>query len=480
MEEKDLSSSSSKSDPLTLFIFLFSTLARYYASIKTVYPPRSLLRQHQEAALAAQRSQKKQKQNPDSDSDLTDEEPEYPPIDAEAVIHRIGTDLDEDITKANELDNPDDYLYAIQLSDEDGKFTGSLMEARAKALKRDRLTFSKTILKKYLKEATVRETTVASPWVVRHVLAQRYGIDINPSEAVIKKNQEQKDAKLGKRRKVPTKEEEEAAAAKNGEPPSKKRKGADDAPAEKKKVIKYPIEDLDIPPISTKELKYTSSDGFARIRCRPIPSRALPVPKDLFEPLMMVYYFCIAVGKPLGLSPFTLDDFEAALRHNTHDPPCTLVSEMHGSLLNCIMRDGSYSKDLAPAALETKALEKREKVKERERLEKGRSASRGRSEDVDELNSNLDETEEKDKSKDESSSKEIEVKKEDGVGEISKVDDDDDELTDDEEEYSEEEKSVMMAATQIGKGWEKRILKPEDGRPGWERALVGCLLKVSR
>jgi len=36
---------------------------------------------------------------------------------------------------------------------------------------------------------------------------------------------------------------------------------------------------------------------------------------------------------PLHLSTFTLDEFEAALRHNTSDPPCTLIAEIHATLI---------------------------------------------------------------------------------------------------------------------------------------------------
>ena len=36
---------------------------------------------------------------------------------------------------------------------------------------------------------------------------------------------------------------------------------------------------------------------------------------------------------PLHLSTFTLDEFEAALRHNTSDPPCALIAEIHATLI---------------------------------------------------------------------------------------------------------------------------------------------------
>jgi bromodomain adjacent to zinc finger domain protein 1A len=38
----------------------------------------------------------------------------------------------------------------------------------------------------------------------------------------------------------------------------------------------------------------------------------------------------------LGLSNFTLDDFEGALTHDTLDPRCTLLAEIHATMINII------------------------------------------------------------------------------------------------------------------------------------------------
>ncbi len=44
--------------------------------------------------------------------------------------------------------------------------------------------------------------------------------------------------------------------------------------------------------------------------------------------------------KPLGLSPFTLDDFEQSLYHNDpYNPTSTLLTEIHAVLLNALMFD---------------------------------------------------------------------------------------------------------------------------------------------
>lgn len=44
-------------------------------------------------------------------------------------------------------------------------------------------------------------------------------------------------------------------------------------------------------------------------------------------------HLCPSPSIPLHLSTFTLDEFEAALRHSTSDPPCALIAEIHATLI---------------------------------------------------------------------------------------------------------------------------------------------------
>lgn len=50
-------------------------------------------------------------------------------------MHKIGTDLNNDPDDARKEDDPEDYLYTVQLMDEEHKFEGSFMEVQAKALR---------------------------------------------------------------------------------------------------------------------------------------------------------------------------------------------------------------------------------------------------------------------------------------------------------------------------------------------------------
>ena len=76
---------------------------------------------------------------------------------AAAHVHELGTQLWRTPEEAARLDDAGEYFYSIQLVDNEGRFTGSIMEVRAKVLSRDRLTFSKSILRKFLRDGVTRD-----------------------------------------------------------------------------------------------------------------------------------------------------------------------------------------------------------------------------------------------------------------------------------------------------------------------------------
>lgn len=118
---------------------------------------------------------------------------------------------------------------------------------------------------------------------------------------------------------------------------------------------------------------------------------------------------------------------------------------MHGVLLNAIVRDGAYSRDLAPAALEAK---KRAAQQAAEAAAAAAAApppsaptsppapAGGQADDMSSDISDLDDLDES------------------------------------------PEKRVLDAAHAAGRGWEKKLLHADDHRAGWENHLVGCLASV--
>jgi hypothetical protein len=391
-----------------------------------------------------------------------------PPL-AQDIVHKIGIDLYTDAESAAAIDDPGDYIYSVQLIDEGGQFTGSLMEQRSKQLSRDRLTFSKTILKKYLREAVVRESTVASPWIVKPALAKRYGIPTAPNQATLQKNSVIKDQKLSKRRAAfneevakrkkvdeevtptaPVVKKRKTKAEKEADTKKEESEAEEEQPKEKKKPIKFPIEDLEVDPASERELKAKIAGEEPRRRDRPAPSKELGISLTIFEPLMVTYHFLHAFGKPLMLAPFTLDDYEAALQHTSSDP-CPLITEIHASLINIIVRDGpGIAKDGSTTLATSKG-----------------GAANGRASKERSLS-----PEEEDE--DEESGDELEDSKE---GSVDSDEEEEEEQNADESDVQESESEVIKTAISTGRGWDKKTLKLEDGRAGWENSLLGLLAK---
>ena len=127
-----------------------------------------------------------------------------------------------------------------------------------------------------------------------------------------------------------------------------------------RRVIKYPIEDLDLDPMSIFDGRVLRR---INVDLPPLPSKGtwqkdLPLQGEAFETLLMVWNFLNVFGyalapfagaawqltltnlsNALSLSNFTLDDFELALTHSTLEPRCSLLAEMHAVLLNTIVAE---------------------------------------------------------------------------------------------------------------------------------------------
>ncbi|KAL4267617.1 Chromatin remodeling complex protein [Pleurotus pulmonarius] len=359
---------------------------KYYARVERVYPPKYF---HDVDARDAFKP-----------TDLTsnaimavDDEPP----------HVIAGDLNLPIKEANQRDDPTHYYYWVhilelekdkpdknrsaQQHEKDVGIIGSLMEVKCQMMSRDRLCFSKSILRRFIRDCVDRDAAVASPWTVKPAIAQRYGVDTVMPEETRKGVADIKKGEIDKRRKTyqneeggpPTKKQKlnqkkslspaEEAKMKAGLPVSHKKDRenrekverqrlakieADRLAAEKKKKkpIRYPTEDLDV--------RLTDKDKKAGMKIqRPVPSQtALPFNEQpgTFESFLLVWNFLNVYGQPLHLSNFTLDEFEHAIRHNVVDPPCPLLGEVHSTLIYNL-RSVPFVKYAAVTSLESNGLD---------------------------------------------------------------------------------------------------------------------------
>lgn len=469
---------------------------KFPAAVRKIHPSRSLTKKREtEAAqvLAATKNTGKDKVKSElpngleSGSELSqiegDDSTQLPEVKLETdeIAHIIGTDLNIDLKEAQKQDDPvDDYLYSVQLvsEDNDDDYSMALMERRADSLSRDRASFSKSIVKKFLKERIVRHSSIGSPWIVRPLIAEKYELPRRATNDVAEKNRLIKEGKLSKRRKYLDDAQEDAnksAKKRKASGLSKEEKARLEAEKKeeeerrkeeerKKRMIKYPLEDLQLDPLTEKDIDAMNAkkpDDPPRRKERPTPKTGLlPVDATLFEPLMNSYLFLQACGKALLLSPFTLDDYVSALGHDTHEPACHMVSEVNASLLNVIVRDTSNAK--TPVAVDADGDSDEDEFDE----------ERNQSEDeADEDAADNDEEED-----------ELDSKASSDAGSSAHSLDDED-RDDDGEQGKEpqadrgERDELYATARKLGRGWERKQLRADGFRDGWEYSLIGFLSK---
>ncbi|CAG8560294.1 11050_t:CDS:10, partial [Acaulospora colombiana] len=291
----------------------------------------------------------------------------------------------------------------------------------------DKLSFTKTLIRQFIKESAVKDSYFHAPWLVKSILAKKYSIPTKlPDELrqakveALEKSQKRKSKKQLTRKQAGNLAEKVKQEKKKQQELEKKKKEAERQAAKEKKQkekeeqkrikaeqkkIKYPIEDLEVP-----------LDRLLRQK-RPSISQDFKVPPIYVGTMLAIWNFFNIFGKPLGLSFCTLDDLESSLHHNMTNPRCYLVIEMHVVLLNAIIKDRLYFKG-----------KKRQVVP---RIANSRENSR-------------DETE--------SDTMQVDQDTEDATSDVSR--------------------EILEG---LSKNWDKRTLPSSDGRKGWESILVGCI-----
>ncbi|KAG6850825.1 hypothetical protein H0H93_008128 [Arthromyces matolae] len=336
---------------------------KYYATVVKVYPPKYSTDVNARDAY--------------KDGPL-EEQPEG------GQPHQISGDLKIPAKDANAQDDPSMYFYWVHILElekdkghekkqggsktaEKDAALGSLMEVQCGMMSRDRLAFSKSILRRFIRDCVDRDAAVASPWTVKPGIAKRYGLESIMPEETRKGVESIKKGEIDKRKKAwedkegppnkkqkkmtpaqeergslypmfiirimliyPTAEKREREAREKLEKQRQAKEEAERLAAEKKKKkpVRYPTEDLDV--------RLNDKDKKAGMKVlRPHASRDLPFNETpgTVEAFLMVWNFLVVYGTPLHLSSFTLDEFEHAIRHTLIDPPCALLGEVHSTLI---------------------------------------------------------------------------------------------------------------------------------------------------
>ncbi|RPD82643.1 chromatin remodeling complex protein [Lentinus tigrinus ALCF2SS1-7] len=403
---------------------------KYLARVVLVYPPKTSAPAQSPAPVASTST---------ASSPLSD---------APMAIHRLAEDLKVSVKDSIAMDDPAKYVYQVQVLEEEkqpgygknheknkgkeasrGQWSGSLIDVQSPLMSRDRLAFSKSILRRFIRDCVDRDAAVASPWTVKPAIAARYGVsnvmpeDIRIGVETLKKGEidkrkkiwEDKEGPAAKKRRQMMEEkaaEKEKAVAvavaeqrqrEERERVEQQQKMKDEndklAQKQKKKPVRYPTEDLDV--------VLSEKDKRAGMKLkRPVPSKlAMPFGEDheTNAAFLMSWNFLVVYGQPLHMSSFTMDDFEGALRHSVIEPQCQLLAEVHATLIY-ILRTVPFNRHSAIMSL-------------------------------------------------------VQFKDEKGDDELLGV----------------TIEQLTGAMADIGNNWERAPLRHAEGREGWEESMVGCL-----
>lgn len=293
--------------------------------------------------------------------------------------HPYATDLGLSNEEVAESDDPMKYFYNVRLIEEGGDaeregsstdsrdehkgemWQSSVMEVQADKISRDRINFSRAMLKRFIRDCVSRDAAIYSPWLVKKSVAQHYGLPTEMTDEIRAAIQLNRERQMDKRKR--DREERLGIAHSDDEvkeeaPPAKKKKMSkaerekeekekkerEEEEKKKKRGIKYPIEgELHRQALLTSDmlLEYAPErdEPAGRIEVRPAPDKDLPFGEE-FEKFFMAWSFLNVMGEGLGLSSFTIDEFEQALYHkDNYTGPVPLLVEIHSTLLNALVRD---------------------------------------------------------------------------------------------------------------------------------------------
>lgn len=88
--------------------------------------------------------------------------------------------------------------------------------------RRDRLAFSKSLLRRFLRECLDRDSSLASPWTVKTTIAERYDVPTEMPDDIKEGMQKARQGEIDKRKRMW--EEKELQAEKEGRPTKKMKK----------------------------------------------------------------------------------------------------------------------------------------------------------------------------------------------------------------------------------------------------------------
>lgn len=256
-----------------------------------------------------------------------------------------------------------------------------------KHLRRDRKVFTKQNLRAFLKNSLQREAWTGAPWLVKEHLAIQYRLPmeipahlLQEARLLQSKQQMMGPKPKGKRNKSGLSQQEFARLQQEelrqiqrqqqqhpGAPPhqhyhQQQLPPRTEPPRPPPPVIKYPIEDLDLPlkrnGVSRPELKFFTEEMTRHITNNR-QTALTDIQMESVGMLLEVWNTLNVQAEVYVLDSFTFDDFVDAMRFSSLDTTCDLFEEAHCAVLELFIDDNGKLavEDLPKKVVETPADE---------------------------------------------------------------------------------------------------------------------------
>ncbi|KAG2231014.1 ATP-utilizing chromatin assembly and remodelling N-terminal-domain-containing protein [Thamnidium elegans] len=259
----------------------------------------------------------------------------------------------------------DTCQYKVQLIDESNQpLENCTRIVESTDIKREKNVFNRSNVQCFIRECSYKDNYINAPWLIKAAIASTYDIDTRLPEH-LQQAQDKLYEKTSKKRKivVPTKTPDEREAEKRARKEesllqkAKLKEERERLREEKKKqaAVKYPLEDLDLPIyrkdpnlnwllIDMSPLKFDVKDAIIPYPSggraqRPNPHNDSAIPPELFDSFLSIWAFLTVFAEPLKVSAYSVDEFERALFHNSHQPKATVLVEYNACLLNVIINE---------------------------------------------------------------------------------------------------------------------------------------------
>lgn len=118
--------------------------------------------------------------------------------------HPLAIDLNLPSEEVLEKDDPGQYIYIVKLVEDDVYVEDdgqeNALQITADRISRDRINFSRAMLKRFIRDCVERDAAVYSPWIVKPAVARRWGIPMEMSESTKLFISSYRERQMGKRK----------------------------------------------------------------------------------------------------------------------------------------------------------------------------------------------------------------------------------------------------------------------------------------